>query len=180
VGLCTVTPLISQQNACAKKAFLYDNLQKLLEKYPYLESIQQNSIQHQNSFLSYDSAYTLLNFATIVYICHSLYYEYATYCFALKNQRDSGSFIEKFIRYHLQLLFPGVSITVGIHITFFIRSLSVIILATLYKTIVKLVLMAWRGDLFDFLGSLIDRTVSLARIKRSFEIYSQFGKNRLH
>lgn len=155
LALCTTVSMIGQQSKTAQKTFLSDKLQKILEKYPYIQSISQKPAQAQNSLLNYNNTLTALNMATLCYICHELYREYRMYSYALEHQTEPDSLIERFIVHHINLLFPNLEITFGLHFTFFIRAASIIILAMLYKTLAKLVLMAWHGDLFDFISSMI-------------------------
>ena len=171
---CASVIIASQQNVSLKNekstSTLSDKLQKLFEKYPFLQNIhqQQSPSQEQSSLLNYDTAHIVLNLATISYIFHSLYYEYEAYSSALRNPDESESFTQKIIQYHINLLFPQLNITLGTHLVFFIRSVSIIILAMCYKTIAKLILLSIQGDFFDFIGSMFARTLSVVRSKYLF------------
>ena len=149
-----------------QKAFLAYTHQQLLEKYPYLQSLQPKITQTQSSALSYDTAQILLNIATLSYVCYSLYHEYSAYRYELQHPTEPTSFIEQIIRYHIRLLFPQATFTFGTHFTFFIRSFGMIILAIGYKTIAKLILIAAHGDLFDFIGSAVGKTIPSLATRR--------------
>lgn len=139
-------------------AMLYNN--HLAEQ--TLHHIPHYPRPHSHSLFSYENAHKILNGATMGYCIYKIFLLYRAHYDTAPHQIQSGenglsASIAHSIKQWLLYFCPQFLQNLGIHSQFLIESLSIMIKALIFKTVIKFMLICGQGDIFDVVGHIVQR-----------------------